>query len=46
MAMQGKDDKSWKEKLTSGSGWTPIARAFFMEWKMVYKEILFGYFQP
>lgn len=36
-------NKSWREKLTSREGWTAIAQAFFMEWKMVYKEILFGF---
>lgn len=33
----------WREKLTSRDGWERIARAFFMEWKMVWKEILFGF---
>ena len=35
--------KNWYEKLTSLEGWRRIAGAFFMEWKMVYKEILFGF---
>ena len=35
--------QSWREKLTSRKGWAAIGRAFFMEWKMVYKEILFGF---
>ena len=34
---------SWREKLTSREGWQAIASAFFMEWKMAYKEILFGF---
>jgi uncharacterized membrane protein YraQ (UPF0718 family) len=37
------DDMSWREKLTSRAGWKAIADAFFMEWKMAYKEILFGF---
>jgi uncharacterized protein len=34
---------SWREKLTSREGWQRIAHAFLMEWKMVWKEILFGF---
>jgi uncharacterized membrane protein YraQ (UPF0718 family) len=37
------DQRSWKETLTSRSGWQAIADSFFMEWKMAYKEILFGF---
>ena len=33
----------WKEKLTSFAGWHGIARAYVREWKMVWKEILFGF---
>jgi hypothetical protein len=35
--------RSWRQKLLSREGWRRIAQAFFMEWKMVYKEILFGF---
>ena len=34
---------SWRDKLFSAEGWVRIAHAFFMEWKMVWKEILFGF---
>jgi uncharacterized protein len=34
---------SIKDKLLSTEGWQRIAGAFFMEWKMVWKEILFGF---
>lgn len=34
---------SWRDKLFSREGWRRIAHAFFMEWKMVWKEILFGF---
>lgn len=34
---------SWKEKLTSAQAWKKVASNFVMEWKMVYKEILFGF---
>lgn len=37
--MQG----SWRDKLFSTEGWKRIAHAFVMEWKMVWKEILFGF---
>lgn len=33
----------WRRQLSSLAGWQAIAHAFFMEWKMVYKEILFGF---
>jgi len=36
-------NKSWRQKLTSLAGWRAISHAFFMEWKMAYKEILFGF---
>ena len=34
---------SWHEKLASRETWRRIAIAFVMEWKMVWKEILFGF---
>ncbi|HSH37860.1 MAG TPA: permease [Chthoniobacterales bacterium] len=44
-AMQQKrpEGKTWLAILGSVEGWQAIGRAFFMEWKMVYKEILFGF---
>mgnify|MGYP002623884818 FL=1 len=36
------DERSWR-LLASNEGWEAIADAFVMEWKMVYKEILFGF---
>ena len=35
--------KNWRKQLSTVDGWRPIADAFFMEWKMAYKEILFGF---
>ena len=35
--------KNWRKQLATLEGWRPIADAFFMEWKMAYKEILFGF---
>lgn len=34
---------SWRRRLTTRDGWTAIAGVFVMEWRMVYKEILFGF---
>lgn len=34
---------SWREKLFSSESWERIARAFFGEWRMVWKELLFGF---
>ena len=36
-------DGSFGAALLSREGWQRIADAFFMEWKMVWKEILFGF---
>lgn len=35
--------QGWREKISSLAGWRAIAKAFYHEWKMVYKEILFGF---
>ena len=43
MAMEMTEEGSWRDRLLSRKGWTMIAHAFFMEWKMVWKEILFGF---
>ena len=34
--------RSWLAQLASLEGWRRIARAFFMEWRMVYEELLVG----
>ena len=34
---------SFRQKLLSKDGWVRISEAFFAEWKMVWKEILFGF---
>src|SRR3546814_19238863 len=33
----------WHDKVFSREGWRWIAHAFFMEWKVGWKEILFGF---
>lgn len=43
MGMGGPMEGSWRRKLTSREGWVRIANAFFMEVRMVWKEILFGF---
>jgi hypothetical protein len=35
--------ESWRSRLFSAAGWRAIAAAFHMEWRMVWKEILFGF---
>ena len=37
------EELGWREQLSSLAGWRAIANAFYMEWKMAYKEILFGF---
>lgn len=34
---------TWWQKLTSAEGWRIISFKFFGEWKMAYKEVLFGF---
>ena len=41
--LESRVEGSWREKLLAPATWQRIARAFFMEWKMVWKEILFGF---
>ncbi|MBX3480691.1 MAG: permease [Caulobacter sp.] len=43
MEMDNAMSGSWRDKLLSLEGWRHIAHAFVMEWKMVWKEILFGF---
>jgi uncharacterized membrane protein YraQ (UPF0718 family) len=43
MDMESGMEGSFRGKLFSLKGWRHIAHAFFMEWKMVWKEILFGF---
>lgn len=43
MRVEPPKDMGWKEKLTSIRGRRAIAEAFYLEWKMVWKEILIGF---
>lgn len=40
---QPMERSSLREKLLSRDGWTRISHAFFNEWLMVWKELLFGF---
>ena len=35
--------KSWRDKITSWAGWKAVAKNYFMEWKMVWKDVAFGF---
>ncbi len=35
--------KSWKDKITSKSGWEQVANRYVMEWKMVWKDVTVGF---
>jgi len=39
----GSNQPSWKEKLSSWSGWQQISTRYVMEWKMVWKDVLIGF---
>jgi len=33
----------WTDKLTSKQGWQQVAKKYFMEWGMVWKDVTFGF---
>lgn len=33
----------WRELIRTREGWRQVARRFFMEWQMVWKDVLFGF---
>jgi uncharacterized membrane protein YraQ (UPF0718 family) len=33
----------WKEKICTKEGWEDVAKNYFMEWKMVWKDVTFGF---
>ncbi|HKK19043.1 MAG TPA: permease [Opitutales bacterium] len=37
------EDFDWKKRIRSWKGWCMVGQKFCMEWKMVWKEILFGF---
>jgi hypothetical protein len=39
----GADVPDWKTRATSLHGWGMVARRYFMEWQMVWKDVTFGF---
>lgn len=37
------DVPDWRELMKSREGWTKVARQYFMEWGMVWKDVVFGF---
>lgn len=33
----------WKKEIKTKKGWTKVSRRYFMEWKMVWKDVTFGF---
>lgn len=40
---QDGDAPDWKDKITSKRGWQQVAKKYFMEWGMVWKDVTFGF---
>ncbi len=40
---QEQDAPDWKDKITSIQGWRQVAKKYFMEWGMVWKDVTFGF---
>ncbi len=40
---QDKNAPDWKDKITSKQGWQQVAKKYFMEWGMVWKDVTFGF---
>ncbi|QDT66641.1 permease [Calycomorphotria hydatis] len=34
---------NWREMITSKEGWTKVAKQYFMEWGMVWRDVTFGF---
>lgn len=39
----GQEVPDWKEKIRTREGWEEVAKKYFMEWKMVWKDVTFGF---
>jgi hypothetical protein len=39
----GSDQPNWQDKLQSVKGWRQVARKYFMEWGMVWKDVTVGF---
>lgn len=42
-SMDMDSSKDWQQKILSVDGWRQVANKFFMEWKMVWKDITIGF---
>ncbi len=40
---ENKDLPDWKERIQSKEGWRKVARQYFMEWGMVWKDVSVGF---
>lgn len=40
---EGEEVPDWKEKIQSKQGWRQVAKKYFMEWKMVWKDVTIGF---
>ncbi|MGF1486200.1 MAG: permease [Prochloraceae cyanobacterium] len=38
-----RDVPNWQDKITSKKGWQQVAKKYFMEWGMVWKDVTFGF---
>jgi len=43
MEEEQKDVPDWQEKIQSKQAWQQVAKKYFMEWKMVWKDVVFGF---
>ncbi len=39
----GEDPPDWRERMGSQQGWRMVSRRYFMEWQMVWKDVVFGF---
>lgn len=42
-ATDSEDIPNWQEKIKTLEGWREVARHYFMEWKMVWKDVTVGF---
>ncbi|MEB3278080.1 MAG: permease [Lyngbya sp.] len=40
---ENKEVPDWKEKIQTQKAWIQVAKKYFMEWKMVWKDVTFGF---
>ncbi len=42
-ASDSEDPPDWREQIRSREGWANVSSRYFMEWGMVWKDVLFGF---